>query len=69
MDCATDPDNCSSEKLIKNIIDEMVSGGYKDAGYEYLYSPIHKTFIPNRHNFYPCLSAGPHVRSPPCRHP
>ena len=36
MDCATDPDNCSSEKLIKNIIDEMVSGGYKDAGYEYL---------------------------------
>ena len=35
MDCATDPDNCFSEKLIKNIIDEMVSGGYKDAGYEY----------------------------------
>ena len=27
---------CFSEKLIKKIIDEMVEGGYKDLGYEYV---------------------------------
>jgi hypothetical protein len=36
MDCTNDPDNCFSEKLIKRTIDEIVSGGYKDAGYECL---------------------------------
>jgi alpha-N-acetylgalactosaminidase len=36
MNCKDDPDNCFSEKLIKKIIDEMASGGYKEAGYEYV---------------------------------
>jgi hypothetical protein len=27
--------NCFNEKLIKDTADEMVKGGYKDAGYEY----------------------------------
>ena len=34
MDCTNDPDNCFSEKLIKQTIGAMVSEGYKDAGYE-----------------------------------
>ena len=36
MNCTEDPDNCFSEKLIKKIIDEMASGGWKEAGYEYV---------------------------------
>jgi alpha-N-acetylgalactosaminidase len=36
INCELDPDNCVSERLIKSIADEMVSGGWKDAGYEYV---------------------------------
>eukprot|EP01047_Picozoa_sp_COSAG01_P039809 COSAG01_NODE_3310_length_6282_cov_2.911693_11_plen_98_part_00 len=36
MNCTNDPENCFSEKLVKKIIDEMASGGWKEAGYEYV---------------------------------
>ena len=32
-DCAADPENCLSEKLIKMVADRLVSDGYRDAGY------------------------------------
>ncbi|KAK6172590.1 hypothetical protein SNE40_016215 [Patella caerulea] len=38
VDCVNDPDNCISEKLIKQMADLMISEGYKDAGYEYVCS-------------------------------
>ena len=34
--CTADPKNCISEALIKETAEAMVSGGYKDAGYEYV---------------------------------
>ncbi|XP_048243984.1 alpha-N-acetylgalactosaminidase-like [Haliotis rufescens] len=36
IDCDNDPDNCISERLFRTMTDLLVSGGYKDAGYEYL---------------------------------
>ena len=38
---------CFSEKLIKKIIDEMVEGGYKDLGYEYVNLGAHQPFPPS----------------------
>ncbi|XP_061169448.1 alpha-galactosidase A-like [Saccostrea echinata] len=35
-DCERDPENCISERLIKEMADIMVSDGYKDVGYEYV---------------------------------
>ncbi|KAK6642561.1 hypothetical protein RUM43_004063 [Polyplax serrata] len=35
-DCTTYPDDCISEKLMKDMADRMVSDGYLAAGYEYL---------------------------------
>ncbi|ESN96192.1 hypothetical protein HELRODRAFT_155996 [Helobdella robusta] len=35
-DCVNYPDDCISEKLFKNTADQIVDGGYKDAGYEYV---------------------------------
>jgi len=32
-ECATDPENCLSERLIKMVADHLVSDGYRDAGY------------------------------------
>lgn len=34
--CDADPDNCISERLVKSMADAMVTGGYRDAGYEYV---------------------------------
>lgn len=36
LNCTADPDNCISEKLFKQTADAMVSGGFKDAGYQYV---------------------------------
>ncbi|KAK6172930.1 hypothetical protein SNE40_016490 [Patella caerulea] len=36
IDCVNDPDNCISENLYKAMADELVKGGYKDVGYEYV---------------------------------
>lgn len=35
-DCENDPNYCLSEKLIMQMADQMVSGGYLEAGYEYV---------------------------------
>ncbi len=35
-DCKNDPLNCISETLYRDIADQMVLKGFKDAGYEYL---------------------------------
>ncbi|XP_076087770.1 alpha-galactosidase A-like isoform X1 [Mytilus galloprovincialis] len=35
-DCEAEPDNCISAKLLMQMADQMVDGGYLDAGYEYL---------------------------------
>ena len=35
-DCETYPDDCISEKLIKEVTDAMEQNGWKDAGYEYV---------------------------------
>jgi alpha-N-acetylgalactosaminidase len=32
--CEQDPDNCLSERLIKDTADAMVKGGFRDAGYK-----------------------------------
>ncbi|XP_038055501.1 alpha-N-acetylgalactosaminidase-like isoform X3 [Patiria miniata] len=34
--CKLDPNNCVSEKLVKEMADRMVEDGYKDVGYEYV---------------------------------
>ena len=35
-DCKNHPDSCISEQLYMAMADELVSGGYKDAGYVYV---------------------------------
>ena len=35
-DCETDPENCISERLFMLMADMMVTGGWRQAGYEYL---------------------------------
>ena len=35
-DCKGSPDSCISEDLYKRIADELVTGGYRDAGYVYV---------------------------------
>lgn len=36
INCTEDPDNCISEKLIVQMCDKMVAGGFRDAGYTYI---------------------------------
>jgi hypothetical protein len=36
INCSADPENCLSEQLIKGMADEMATGGWKEAGYEYV---------------------------------
>nr|XP_006815607.1 PREDICTED: alpha-N-acetylgalactosaminidase-like [Saccoglossus kowalevskii] len=36
IDCNNDPNNCIGEKLFRDMIDRIASGGYKDVGYEYV---------------------------------
>ncbi|KXJ25953.1 Alpha-N-acetylgalactosaminidase [Exaiptasia diaphana] len=36
VDCKNDPENCISEKLIKEMTDHIESDGFKEAGYEYV---------------------------------
>ncbi len=36
IDCKNDPNNCVSEKLVKEMADRLVEDGYKDVGYEYV---------------------------------
>ena len=35
-DCTADPEGCISENLYLAQADELVSGGYRDAGYVYV---------------------------------
>lgn len=35
-DCTNDPDNCISENLYKTMADLLVTGGYKEAGYDHV---------------------------------
>lgn len=35
-DCDNDPNNCISEKLFMEMADQMVAGGFRDVGYEFI---------------------------------
>lgn len=60
-DCDKYPDECISEWLFKNATDHIVSGGYKDVGYEYVIiddcwmemdrDPVTQELIPDRKRF------------------
>lgn len=59
--CADFPQECISEALVKRTVDTIVSGGYKDAGYEFVViddcwlemerDPETKRLVPDRHRF------------------
>lgn len=36
VDCSIYPNDCINEKLFRDMADELVAGGYLDAGYEYV---------------------------------
>ncbi|KAL5011921.1 hypothetical protein ScPMuIL_010472 [Solemya velum] len=59
--CTLDPDHCISEKLIMEMADLMVMGGYRDAGYEYV--AIDDCWMTHERDKYGRLQADP-IRFP-----